>query len=272
MVIRRPGALFPVFFLLVFNLAGAQSFQAGPQSAGVGGCYATRSGATAIAGNQAGLGWDGERLVMAECSMPFLVRELGIAGISLSLPLYHGHIAGKFISAAIPGYHDHSLWLSYGLRIHQHISAGAGLCSNLIGIRDRLIHHYRVSFAGGLQVKTGERLIMAGHILYPLQYSSSERSEVRLAGQIALGCSYEFFENNLLHAECRVDGNGHPLFIAGIESAPGELVTLSAGISSNPLGFSFGTGFRLTHCAVVLAFRQVMKYGLTSSIGLEYEF
>ena len=113
---KRPGSLIPVFFLSLCQLINAQLLPPGVESAGLAGCYTMLKGANSIAGNQAGLGWMEEMNINAEFAMPFLVKEMGIAGASLSVPLYHGNIAAKLISGGIPGYRDHSLWVSYGLR------------------------------------------------------------------------------------------------------------------------------------------------------------
>jgi len=252
-------------------MLSAQYSVTGTESAGLAGCYTSLSGVSAVAGNQAGLGWEREKMLSAEFSMPFMMKELGIAGLAFSLPMVHGNLAGKLTSAGIPGYHDNALWVSYGLRVQKNITAGAGLFYNLISIKGKPVHQTRVSFAGGIQVKINSQMVIGGHILYPLQYNSSEIVYSRLQSQVSFGCSYEFFKNNRLYGEFRMNASQHPVFVAGVESVIGNTITFRGGILTHPTTFSIGTGFLSGKFHLLFASHLVYQYGLTSFFGIGYE-
>jgi len=268
---KRPGSLIPVFFLCFFQMINGQLTAPGVESEGLAGCSTMLKGSASIAGNQAGLGWNNEKSLLAEYTMPLMMKEMGIAGLSLSLPLYHGNAGVKMISGGIPGYRDQSLWLSYGLRTGENFTLGAGLFYNLISIRSKLNHQFRVSFAGGVQVKITEDLLLAGHILYPFQYNSSRSEHGGLKASISLGGYYAFYAANRLFAECRFTESGIPVLHAGIESTIGKVVKVRGGYKTKPASFSFGCGFRIHRIRILFASNLIFNYGLSSSFGLNYE-
>jgi hypothetical protein len=243
----------------------------GVESAGLAGCYVMLKGCSSIAGNQAGLGWNNEKSLNTDYIMPLMVKEIGIAGLSLSLPLYHGNAGVKLISGGIPGYRDQSLWISYGLRTGEKFTTGAGLYYNHISIRNKFNHQFRVSFAGGVQVKINDRILLGGHILYPFQYNSSKAEYGQLRASLSLGAYYEFYAHNKLYAQCRFDALGTPSISAGIESTVGKVVTIRAGFRSNPSAFTFGSGFRISRFRILFASQLIFNYGLSSSFGINYE-
>ena len=270
-ILKRPGTFVPVFFLSLFSILKAQYHLPGTSSAGLAGCVSALSGISGIDGNQGGLGWSGDAIICAEYAMPFTMKELGYAGLSATIPALDGNLGGKLVSGGIRGYREHSLWLSYGLRLGKQFSAGAGLFYNITSTGNKIVHHHRTSFAGGIQVRLSEQLIIGGHVRFPYQYSNPGSPYRRLQAAISLGGALDFFQSNTFYAECELNEITRFSISAGVKSVLGKLVILQTGFRTSPATFSFGTGFKITKMEIRFASQMIYKSGSSTFFGIHYE-
>jgi len=268
--LKRPGTLIPVFFFAICNPIHTQYLPPATESAGIGNCFTVRNGISCASGNQAGLAWDEDGYLSADFAMPFNLPEFGIASLTASLPVFNGVIAGRLFSRGVRGYHEGAGWVSYGLRIGEQLAVGTGIYFEMISISSDPVHSFAASFAGGIQYRINDMWQIGGHLLFPYNFSKTKDPGKRLPPQLSMGCGYQFYRDNMICLEYRYNEvTGHAV-IAGIESRPADPVVLRTGLISNPFTFTMGFGYRFNRFELTVASQLILRYGLSSFIGLQY--
>ena len=138
--LKRPGLLIPVFFLSMSPVSGQLSWRDSFVSA-AGGCYVSRTGITSSRNNQAGLGWINQHSITTQHAQPYFLGELGIASLSMQVPVKQGGFGVTFSTFGLRGLRETSSWISYGMKLFPDIAAGIGIHLWNTSIRDDLVHH-----------------------------------------------------------------------------------------------------------------------------------
>ena len=269
-ILKRPGALIPVFFLLACIPSFSQWLPPDGQSAGIAGCYTSLSGITSIEGNQAGMGWNEHPILALEYVMPFTVKELGYSSLSAVFPASHGSMGGKLISGGMQGYRDHSIWISYGLKIGSQCTAGIGIHTNVISTSGRFFHRIRSGCTGGIQLRISERFMIGGQVRYPVQYNSSGSPYSKLKSAVSLGASLEIHQGSYMHADMFLTEFNSYAFSAGFHSDIRDRLRFLAGFKTSPPGFTAGSGFRISGFELLFVSQLHLHYGISSFFSLSY--
>jgi hypothetical protein len=169
------------------------------------------------------------------------------------------------------GYRQSSLWLSYGMRLHPRVAAGVGLQLRHMGITDKTCLHLGLSCALGLMVRTGENLVLGGHVMHPVSWTSDRWGARGNPMIISLGWSYSFTGTATWNGDLRLASGGAIGWCQGLEIRAGERLTLLTGMHNHPFAISGGTTLRYRHWSITIAAEYIPEMGLTPSSTLSHE-
>jgi len=266
----RPGFLIPVFFLPLATAWGQPAWNESSVS-GAGGTFVSRPAVTGARYNQAGLGWITRSAYALQHAQPFIIGELGVAALSVELPLGSGGMGMTLSTFGLEGYRQSSLWLSYGMRLHPRVAAGIGLQLRHMGITDKTSLHLGLSCALGLMIRTGENLVLGGHVMHPASWTSDRRGPRGNPMIISLGWSYSFTGTATWNGDLRLASGGTIGWCQGLEIRAWERLTLLAGLHNHPFAISGGTTLRYRHWSITIATEYIPETGLTPSSTLSHE-
>lgn len=187
--IRRPGFLIPVFFLSCCPVYG-QAHWHDANTAALGGCYVSRTSTSSAGLNPAGLGRMDKSSFSLNHSRPFITPDLDIIALSVQFFLKRGGPGLTLSTMGITGMRQTSVWISYGLKLHPRLFAGAGIHLRNLGHRENAIYHFDAGYALGLQFRISNDLMLGAHMSRPAAWHSSSTGPARHSMLIATGLSY----------------------------------------------------------------------------------
>lgn len=271
LMLKRPGILIPVFFLsLVHTIATGQGQWPGAASAALGGCYVTMQGYSCASQNQAGLGFTEQSSVTIQHCRPYLLKELGQSSFSGQFTAGSGAVGIVLASQGLTGFRQTSLWLSYGLKLHSHISAGLGIHLWNSTIAEQFIYAPGVSFALGLQVRINDQWKLGGALFHPAGWSAQPVVFSQKQMVIAAGCSYSFLRAGLFCSELHLQPEKGIILCNGLEWILNQHASFRVGVNSHPFTFSWGVSLKYTKWVMEFSFQYRTDSGLSPQTSLSY--
>lgn len=268
-IFARPGFLIPVFFLSQIPVSGQHPWHESTVSA-AGGCYVSRHGMTDARYNQAGLGLINQYSISIQHAQPFVIREVGIASLSLQAPLGRGGFGATISTMGIKGFRQTSSWISYGLNLHPFLSAGIGLHFRNTSIREKVFFHAGVSCALGIQFKINENLMLGAHVMHPVAWPDRYPGTDNRQMMISAGVSYTFFRTATYHSDLHVWPSGYIQWSHGLEIFLKDSFRILLGIHNRPHTLSGGIQLKHQRWAVSIAVSYRFDTGTTPSSTLSY--
>jgi hypothetical protein len=268
-IIGRPGFLIPVFFLSCCQVL-AQVYQQDARTMALGQCYASSSGDASAGLNQAGLGQSGESSCALHHLRPFITSDLDIISLSAQLSLKRGGPGLVLSTMGITGMRQTSTWISYGLRLHPRIRAGAGLHLRFTSIPEDAIFHPEAGFAMGLQFRVSEELILGAHMNHPAAWTDTRPGNRGDLMMISTGLSYTFFKTARFHTELHITAGAAIQWCNGLEIEIAESIKLYLGMNNQPWSLSGGLSFEYRSWGIILAATSCMDTGITPSSSLSH--
>ena len=240
-MLKRPGLLIPVFFLLAIQTCiFAQSAWLETSSAALGGAYVTRAGFSCAGLNQAGLAAREQHSLSLQHSRPYLLRELGQSSLSGQFVTGNGALGMQLSTQGIKGLRQSSLWLSYGMKLSPGIYAGMGIHCWNSSMPEQVLYASGVSFALGIQVRMNKQWMLGGHVLHPSSWNSLSLPNATPAMTIAAGFSYAFLLSTTFYSEIHALPGHGIILVEGLEWHLNKGISMSAGFSNKPFTFSWG--------------------------------
>jgi len=257
---KRPGILLPVFFLSLFPATGNGQYVI-PESAAaaLGGAFVAGSGYMAASQNQAGLGWADQHSLSLQHSRPFMV--LGISVLAARLKDRKGAWGTVLSTYGITGLRQSSLWISYGMRLSPHLSAGLGMRFQTYSIPEKSFYHPGLDLALGLQTRISDQWVLGAHMA-----SESSRQGMCLSA----GFSYSFFNTATSYSEFHVRPGQRIQLSQGLEWALQNKISLMMGISNLPVTWAVGLAVLRNNWAIHLAFQYVTERGSIPHSSFHY--
>jgi len=271
LMLKRPGLLIPVFFLSLIHLnVHGQSQWPGTASAAMGNTVVCVNGYWCASQNQAGLGFIEQSSVSLQHGRPYLLKDLGVSSLSAQLRTGNGAIGFRLSTRGLMGFRQSSLWLSYGLKLNQDISAGMGIHLWNSSIAEQLIYAPGISFDLGIQIRIKESWKLGAHLYHPLSFSP--RSDQSKTNPVAIetGFSYAFFRVARIYSELHIRP-GEPINLcSGAEWLVNQLISLRTGFRTTPFTFSWGISFSFKKCILDFTFQYRMLTGLSPLTSMSY--
>jgi len=264
-----PGLIIPVFFLSPGPVSG-QFIIEETTSVACGGTFVSRSGFSNALSNQAGLGRVSSRSVTIQHSRPFILADLGISTISVQIPSGKGALGATLTCFGIKGLYNTSGWLSYGMKLHPAITAGAGIHFWFSSIAEGLFYHPGLSCGIGVQARINDLLVAGGHVMYPAGWSADHPGRKDLPMILTAGCSYRFFNTATYHADLHMTPGNQLRISHGIELSFKKITGLQLGMHNHPYAASLGIELETGAWNICCAAEYCFDTGSSPSTALTY--
>jgi len=270
-MLKRPGLLIPVFFLLAIQAHVSGQFTLPETStAALGGAFVTRAGFSCAGLNQAGLGAREQNSLTLQHSRPYLLRELGQSSLSGQFLSGNGSLGIVLSTQGIKGLRQSSLWLSYGLKLHPDVSTGMGIHFWNSSMAEQAFHAPGISFALGIRVRIQQRWMVGAHVLHPASWSSLSLPSTSPGMTIAAGFSYTFLKSATIYSEVHIKSRYGIILVEGLEWQLNKRVSMSTGFANTPFTFSWGISLLHSHWCIQFAFQYRTTSGTVPLSSLSY--
>jgi len=271
LMLKRPGILLPVFFLSQIYLCAASQVQI-PEAASIalGGCFVCLQANMCSSQNQAGLGFIEQSSVSIQHGRPFLLKELGVSSLSGQFISGRGAFGLDLATLGLRGFRQSSLWLAYGLKLHDKISAGLGLHFWNSTITEQFIYAPGFSFALGIQIKFREHWQLGTRLFHPTAWSSQADLSQKQGMSMETGFSYSFFKVAQIYSELHIKPAAYFMLCGGIEWILKHNIIMRTGISSRPFTFSWGISLNFASWVADFSFQYRADTGLSPYTSLTH--
>lgn len=272
-------AIFSLYTKVGF--AGGENYPIGARSAAMGNASVTLSDVWSVHHNQAGLSGIESPVVGINYENRYGMKELSLKAAAFALPLPGdgGDVLGlSMTSFGYSAYSDTKIGLAYGKKLGDKYSVGIQLDYLQTKIAGDYGKKGAVAAEVGLQAEILENLDIGVHIFNPtrakiLEYQIQDAVEIeRIPTIMRFGINYAFSEKLFVTLETEKDVYFKPIFKAGLEYHPIDILYLRGGVSSNPVNNSFGFGLDMSHFKLDFAASKHQVLGYTTQISLIYNF
>ncbi|MGD1845311.1 MAG: hypothetical protein ACFB10_07955 [Salibacteraceae bacterium] len=256
--------------LLAFTLNAANdNYQIGGRSAGMGHASVTLSDLWAGHHNQAGLAWLKRPEVGIYYENRFLVRELGLRGALVAVPVGAGVFGLEVQNFGYSLYRESKYGLSYARKLSPKVAIGVQLNYQRTRIAENYGSNGILTGEVGVRVKVTPEWTMGAHVFNPSRSRFADFDNERVPTILRIGTDYRFSEKVMLAIETEKDLDQKPVVKVGAEYQILEVMFIRAGIGSNPYRNSFGFGFKFNEVTIDLsaAYHEVLGYSPQASLS-----
>lgn len=247
-------------------LAGGRSFALSNASLTLVDAYAPHN-------NQAALAFLDETTFSASYHNLFFLSSIGIKHAALSLNTSFGNVGISYQQIDFAGYYDAKTGFAYARKFSDKFSAAIQF--DLLMVRPDVTEKMYYNFTGEISVLAhpSQNLWLAFHMYNPfaVKYQALYYDE-DVPVVTRLGFRYAFTPDLFITAE----GEGHSVygfnFKSGFEYQPIEVLSIQAGVGSNPVQISFGAGVKLTKFHINMGLVQTEKAGRSAGFSIDYAF
>ena len=258
---------------LVFSLsavAGNENFPIGARATGMGNTGLTLSDVWSTHYNQAGLA--NVRLISAGISYEsrFLQSDLGISSFAFALPIKSGTFGLNYTGFGGSLYNQSKVGLSYAMKFSPDISGGISINYHNTRLGGVYGGSNAFTFEAGVLAKVTKNLQIGCHIFNPTQSKLNDYQDEIIPTVVRLGLRYDFSEKVVTQIEVEKDIDFSPVYKAGIEYHPSDVLYIRTGISTNPSLPSIGIGLKFDQFNIDVASTFHPVLGVTPAFGLRY--
>jgi hypothetical protein len=218
--------------------------------------------------NQAGLGYL-QHITAGAYHRSGFIQEQNSQGIGVAVPTRTGTLAATFDYYGFSAYNEIKAGLAFGRSFTEYFSAGVKLNYFHTQISGEYGKADAVTFDIGILSQPIENLFVGVSVCNP---SRSKMGTEPIPTIYKAGIGYIFSDKALLAIETEKDLDQSAIFKAGIDYQLIELVSIQAGISTNPSNYSFGLGLHYSEINLHIGFLKHQTLGFTPSFSLSYGF
>lgn len=263
-----------VVVFVIFNFIGlsAQSFSpsAGARGLAMGDAASTFTDINSIFSNQAGLARLEKTEVILFAGQRYFVNEIRNIAAAVALPSAYGTFALNLQYFGFQDYNEQKIGINYARKLAKNVQLGGQI--NYIGFR---IPEYGsrgvVSAEIGIQSQILKGLIIAAHIANPVRIEVAEGEN--LPTIFKFGAAYLPSEKLTITAEAEKDIDFPTSVKFGLEYQLADPFLIRAGVSTNPVLFSFGMGILINETLIVDAaasYHQTL--GFSPALSIRFGF
>lgn len=251
--------------------AGGENDPPGARSAGMANAGLNYTDIWSIYHNQAGLGYIQGPTASIFYENKFLISNFAYAGFAGALPLGNGTIGVSYTNFGYSAYKESGIGLAYGMKLSEKFAVGVRLNYHSIRIdADGYGNKGALTADVGFRLQVSDRVSLAAHLANPTRTKLNDFDDERIPTIIRFGAGYEISDDLLATAEVEKDIDRNPIFRAGIEYQPVDILFLRVGASSNPGLFAFGFGLNFDAFKVDLSTTYHSVLGYSPQIALTY--
>jgi len=239
----------------------------GSRSWGMGNASVSLSDVWSTQNNQAGLGFLKRTEIGTYYQNQFYTKELGTSAFSFATPTKHGTFGVCLSNFGFLLFNQTKIGFAFGKSFGEKIAAGIMLDYLETSIAEYGKRSSLVAEAG-IQTKPTKDLTIGIHLFNISRTKQANYNNERMATILRLGTDYKFSKKVLLEK----DVEKKAISKIGLEYQPINNFFLRLGVSSNPALSNFGIGFKLKQIQLDLSSSYHSTLGISSQIGLKYEF
>lgn len=199
----------------------------------------------------------------------FGLAELSNKTFGLIVPAGNGSIGAIYSYYGYDEYNRHTAGLAYGHSLGEKLHAGVQIDFYSTRQAGDYENTNDITFEAGIQYNPVEDLIIGLHFFNPLPNAIRDHD---IPTVITVGAGYFFSPGFMSTLELEGSSDGTYSLKAGGEFQVIDGFYLRGGLMSNPMGFSFGTGFAGRFLQADLGFLTHENLGLTPSISFIFLF
>jgi hypothetical protein len=265
------GRIIFCFILLAYITSLADEHPViGGNAAAMGCTSVTRTDLWSAFNNQAGLGWCNTFSAGLYFENRYLLKELSLKAIGLTLPVGKGAFGITFREFGFSLYNEMNTGISYGMRLTRHFSVGVQINNIRLHVADGYKDNSVCSCELGLQFKASDHLWLGLHITNPVPEKFSSVTNDRLTTLMSFGLSWRISEQVHPDLEIEKDLTHKPALKAGIEYLPSKLLFVRIGFLTNPASFTFGFGIKVGNIQFDIASSYHMVLGYSPQASMTY--
>jgi hypothetical protein len=269
--------IIPVFLFLsvlfVLKAAGGNdNTPAGGRSAGMGSASVALSDFWAVHNNQAGLAGFTDIAAGAYFENRFMMKELSRKVVAVAMPSRSGVFGLSFDNFGSSLYSENKVGLAFGRSFGSNFSAGIQLDYLNTHLSEGYGNHSVFTFEAGVLAHINKNLTLAAHIFNPLNVKLSTKTDERIPSIIRLGAAYNFSDKLILTGEAEKNIDQKMQIKSGVEYRVVEQALVRAGITTNPMTYTFGCGLDLKKLKVDISSTVHHVLGYSPQVSVCYYF
>lgn len=253
--------------------AANELYPAGGRSFALSNASLTLVDAYAAHNNQASLAYLDKSTFSASYNNLFFFSSIGIKHAALNLTTSLGNLGFSYQQIDFAGYYDAKGGIAYARKFSEKFSAA--LQFDLLMVRPDVSEKMYYNFTGEISILAhpNTNLWLAFHMYNPFAVSYNTLYYTESVPVITrLGFRYAFSKEVFIALE----GEGHSVFgfnfKSGFEYQPVPVVSIQAGVASNPIQISFGTGVTVNNFHINMSLTQTEKAGRSAGFSIDYTF
>ena len=243
----------------------------GARAAGMSSASVAHADIWSIYNNQAGLS-KVENFTLALYNDNKFIKELGTKSIVFGLPTNSGTFGISISSTGIPDASFQKFGIAYGKGLGEKFSAGLQLEYLRISQPSNYGTDGAFTFEMGIISNPVQSLFIGFHVFNPIRAKYLRQDDERIYTLIKGGIEYHFVDKAIIAVETEKDLEFAPNYKIGCEYNFYKNLDLRLGISTNPVNYSFGLGFKVNNILAHVAFTLHNELGLIPHISFSYAF
>ena len=252
--------------------AGDENFQVGARSSAMGNASVSLCDLWSAHHNQAGLGFVREISAGVHYENRFMIKELGVRGGAIALPIKAGTFGLCITNFGYSGYSENKYSVSFAKAFGNKFSAAIAMDYLTTKIGEGYGDKGVLAGEVGIIAKPLKNLTIGAHVFNPTRAKIAEYDDERLPTIIRLGADYSFSDKVTVALETQKDISQKAEFKAGLEYKAVKEFYLRIGISTNPTLSCFGFGINLKNFKIDLAANYHQVLGISPQVNLSYSF
>lgn len=254
------------------SYAGNDNTPTGGRSSAMGSASVALSDFWSVHNNQAGLAGFTDIAAGIYFENRYLMKELSQKSGAFVLPSRSGVFGISYDYFGSSLYNESKIGLAFARSFGSNFSAGIQLDYLNTHLGENYGNHAAFTFEAGIQARVNKNLVIGAHVFNPLNVKLSRETDERIPAIIRLGAGYNFSETLLLTGEIEKNIDLKARIKSGVEYKVVKQAFIRAGITTNPMTYTFGFGLDLKKLKVDLASTIHQVLGYSPQLSISYYF
>lgn len=258
-------------FNISYGLFAQNNHSVGARQMGIGGSGVVLSDTWSSFHNQAGLADIHGLSVGVFISNKFGIKELGLKSFTVAKPVQrYGSFALSYSYFGFELFNENKFGFAYSLKLAKRLSAGIQI--DYLLTSQALDYGNNGAVAGeiGILSEPIDNLYIGAHLFNPWRADYSDYSNTKIPTILRVGMAYNFSKKMIFTIEGQKDLEYKPIFRAGIEYNVFKNFIIRTGISTQPIEYSFGIGYKYKIIIIDIAFINHQVLGYYLQFGLSF--
>lgn len=264
-----------IFFssITFYSQAGNDNYHIGGRSVGMGNASVCLSDYWSIHHNQGGLANVDKIGFGVSYESRFLTKNLALSSVGFVYPTKKSGTFG-IVYKGFGGklYRESKVGLAYGMKLAQNLSAGISINYHHLRIANDYGQKGGLTFEAGFIANIYKELSVGLHIFNPSQSKLNNYNREKIPTVFRLGLSNKFSDKVIANIEIEKDIDHKPVFKAGFEYQPIDILYIRAGIASNPSLPAIGIGVNIKEFRFDFGTTFHGTLGASPAFSLNYNF